>query len=396
MNIGDRVNSIRGKEGTIIGVPIEVTMYNECVILVEHDYEIPEGHKGGNTAYSVASTGRMAKGKAGHCYYYCKDELTPITSTETELVKGEWYRRGFSGSVLCFTGMSAGFTIKAYGFSSGIWTGSPFICGQDTRDFTKLSNSEVLAVLTEEAKRRGFKKGVQWKSAYDGKTLDRADGGVFEMTHNGLALDGMYVMYKGKWATLITKPDSDKPEEQEFDSGATVQAIVNSLTCGTVYSVDGEDLIFRMRGVDDHSSCPRIKCASEVYGRNYSYKGDIGITNEKLIKSIRPATADEIKWLEACEKAGDFVSKEYALSQLDIRTDTSGKGHTHYNRVDWNRRMKGMVDAVRYSHGSIVTGTSVTGDELDAGNKKEDLSFLHKKKKSSVDMSVRSVKKVNL
>ena len=71
-----------------------------------------------------------------------------------------------------------------------------------------LTNEEVEAALITEAKKRGFKEGVKYNNAYDG-LCHGVDSGVVKKLcapypEKGLTGgDNQWVMFKGKWATII-------------------------------------------------------------------------------------------------------------------------------------------------------------------------------------------------
>jgi hypothetical protein len=144
-----------------------------------------------------------------------------INSLKTKLEVGKWY-------VLNNYNKTIAFNINGYdgyGFSNGTWSETPWSF-EDSRLWRPATDKEVEESLISEAKRRGFKKDVNFNTALTNEEK-YARNGLFKYCadYNFLSLDGSTVFYKGKWAEIIKKPKELTLEEIAEKFGVNVEQI---------------------------------------------------------------------------------------------------------------------------------------------------------------------------
>lgn len=134
----------------------------------------------------------------------------------TELVVGEWYKFIDKPEVIgCYKGNGV-----YYGFNDNldwVYGGSMTIV-----DWWKPATSEeVESALIKEAKRRGFKKGVQLKCAYNDALSTYCGCYDFELksvvdgkTEIACKNTGVYLFNGGKWATIVETITKEEAEKQ--------------------------------------------------------------------------------------------------------------------------------------------------------------------------------------
>lgn len=97
----------------------------------------------------------------------------------------------------------------SYGFNwSGNWSNT-LHASESMDDFRPATDKEVEEALIKEAKKRGFKEGVRFNSAYSGNIHGRNTGVVSELNLSiniGLHTNNQWVFYKGKWAEIVSEP----------------------------------------------------------------------------------------------------------------------------------------------------------------------------------------------
>ena len=74
-----------------------------------------------------------------------------------------------------------------------------------TSSLVPATNDEVEDALIKEAKRRGYKRGVTFKSAFSGNIRTADDSSLYFYDDGDLHLDGNAVLCEGKWAEIVPK-----------------------------------------------------------------------------------------------------------------------------------------------------------------------------------------------
>jgi len=85
------------------------------------------------------------------------------------------------------------------------WTGDFGVSMSYPKDWTKATPKEIEECLTIEAEKRGFKKGVRFKSAYSGDTGE-CNGCFLYESDDSLSSNGMDIYHQGKWAEITEEP----------------------------------------------------------------------------------------------------------------------------------------------------------------------------------------------
>ena len=142
----------------------------------------------------------------------------PKLFKETKLFVGKWYKRQIDNGLWFLTKIEMDCAF-GYGFDMDRdWVDISREYNYDT-DLIPATDKEVEEALIKEAKKRGFKKGVEFIDVFDGK-LEVADGNRFELSHTGRLLYNCdRIFSKGKWATII---DTISKEEAEKELGKTI------------------------------------------------------------------------------------------------------------------------------------------------------------------------------
>lgn len=112
----------------------------------------------------------------------------------------QWYRGDFGqeGVLIYFDSTDHIGRIKGYGLNNQGWydsrkNGSHYGSILDTDDWIKATEDEVLEALTNEAKRRGFKRGCTWGR------MTAHGGERYRLEDNILSLQGGFIMEDGRW-----------------------------------------------------------------------------------------------------------------------------------------------------------------------------------------------------
>lgn len=66
------------------------------------------------------------------------------------------------------------------------------------------TTDEIQAFLIEEAKKRGFKKGIYFRSAYSNRIAKCLDNFEYNKIQDSLSSNDYNIYYKGKWAEIIS------------------------------------------------------------------------------------------------------------------------------------------------------------------------------------------------
>jgi len=140
---------------------------------------------------------------------------------ETKLEVGRWYKRPHNKALFFVKEIISETTeqVSCFGFDvCGDWmNGEPKTFPDNDRPAT---DSEVEAALINEAKKRGFKEGVYFKTAYSGslRTFEIGESGFKYISHfNNLQqvsdLEQGLIFDNGVWAEII--PTMKKQEAEE-------------------------------------------------------------------------------------------------------------------------------------------------------------------------------------
>lgn len=136
---------------------------------------------------------------------------------------GEWYK--YNNCILNYKETNNG-NIKAYGLIPYSGWGDNYRCGNSPEKWIKATHQEVEQVLTDEAKKRGFKQGVRFKCLITNE--------IGEMMEDYLLMNGCFgrdnslesafkndiingVLFKdGVWAEIIDEKAELKEEIKEL------------------------------------------------------------------------------------------------------------------------------------------------------------------------------------
>lgn len=140
---------------------------------------------------------------------------------ETELEVGRWYRR-ITGNTLSFICEPKGDAkVKSYGFSYNVFYNDTELDAHwgymnQLEEWTPATDTEVLEALTNEAKKRGFKKGVCFNIVNGEREpihIDKNERYGFDNYGNKLLMNNWCIFENGKWAEIIktyTKKEAEK------------------------------------------------------------------------------------------------------------------------------------------------------------------------------------------
>jgi hypothetical protein len=148
-----------------------------------------------------------------------------INSLKPKLEVGKWYKDE-DGSIAFYQGDN----VETYGINElGQWIsdGSWFYYWNlEVYEWTQVTDKEVEKALKAEAKRRGFKKCVNFNTAWANEER-YADIGHFKYiaANNCLYLDGNTVFYEGRWAEIIKEPKEVTLEEIAEKFGVPVHQL---------------------------------------------------------------------------------------------------------------------------------------------------------------------------
>lgn len=134
----------------------------------------------------------------------------PIGNSEQlELEVGKWYKHKGSKFLFCINYLT-GIDIRAYGFDSERKFKDIMVVGT-TENIEPATKEEVQEALINEAKRRGFVKGIKFKNALNNLGIENANKGILSLEEDfefdqSIYLDGNTIFYEGKWAEIVKKP----------------------------------------------------------------------------------------------------------------------------------------------------------------------------------------------
>ena len=158
----------------------------------------------------------------------CSDWKTKIEKEfpklfkEDALVVGKWYINIDGLKCLHFvTKITDSKEYFAYGFSfSNEWKnnkGFGSVNDYTNKNFRLATNKEVEEALIKEAKKRGFKEGVEFKSVSSGNSIERVyDVFSYYSNQNQLCSAGGSVFIGGKWAEIIKETITKEQAEKEL------------------------------------------------------------------------------------------------------------------------------------------------------------------------------------
>ena len=153
---------------------------------------------------------------------------------ETKLEVGKWYKGVFlqhSNPLIYITGVNEQNNIKSYGFNGLNWfddrlTTRHYGSISDTNDWIPATKEEVETALINEAKRRGFKKGVAFNSLPHQymNTENNTKVDYIKMSDNMKTLYSScgVIENNGKWAEII-QPKQMTKEEIEKELGYEIE-----------------------------------------------------------------------------------------------------------------------------------------------------------------------------
>ena len=136
----------------------------------------------------------------------------PKLFKQDALLAGKWYKFGHRNSLMVWNNQK-----NTYGFFDGKYdTDWSF----STKKATLATDKEVGDALIKEAKKRGFKEGVQFIDVVDGE-LEVVDGNVYQYFPNidSLTLNSDRIYKNGKWAEII---ETITKEQAEKELGKTI------------------------------------------------------------------------------------------------------------------------------------------------------------------------------
>lgn len=132
--------------------------------------------------------------------YICDIVKIPKENLEA----GKWYKQdkpyaGVSQYLICVTEQDD-LGVIGYGICEGVWftNGNAYF-----KDLILATTKEVEEALINEAKRRGFKEGVKFKSAATGNEFKLKGNISFNKEYNILQPDKGCIFENGKWAEIV-------------------------------------------------------------------------------------------------------------------------------------------------------------------------------------------------
>jgi len=158
-----------------------------------------------------------------------------------QLEVGRWYKHDTDSSLVFIKGRGVRDShYIRYGFDRiGQWY-NEYIASLDDRISIEATDQEVETALIAEAKKRGFKEGVRFESAWSHSTNNCFyDGLMYISSANCLASSSAKnncVFANGQWATII------EDEEMTLEQGGFNLNITNS-SCETLVSFTVAELI---------------------------------------------------------------------------------------------------------------------------------------------------------
>ena len=143
----------------------------------------------------------------------------PKLFKEDALVVGKWYKRKEDSRLWFVTHIKNGCSY-GYGFDySGYWA-DEYKGFNYSLELNKATDKEVEEALIEEAKNRGFKEGVEFKSMNNKFSVLDESFRYQEINKNTLDAFGCYnIFQEGKWAEIV---ETITKEQAEKELGKTI------------------------------------------------------------------------------------------------------------------------------------------------------------------------------
>ena len=133
---------------------------------------------------------------------------------ETKLKVGKWYKHKYIGYIFCFNGVYEDYS--QYGIlSNGEWSENISSDKSNLIDFIPATEEEVKTALINEAKKRGYNKGLYVDFFGVGKRFIPFYVISYYYTNNSISLihDDYFIFKDGIWAEIIetiTKEEAEK------------------------------------------------------------------------------------------------------------------------------------------------------------------------------------------
>lgn len=146
-----------------------------------------------------------------------------------KLEVGKWYKEpNYGSAIYCITSIESNRNFSAYGFNwENRWTDKKLDFGTtEDSSLTPATNKEVEEALIKEAKKRGFKEGVNFNVCRGSRNVQEFKSGhYFRMRNDGAlcirAAGCGTVFYKGKWATIIKETITKEQAEKKLGVSIT-------------------------------------------------------------------------------------------------------------------------------------------------------------------------------
>jgi hypothetical protein len=145
----------------------------------------------------------------------------PKLFKKDDLEVGKWYN-GYEDYLLFITKIKQEIGYKKiyyYGFTSG-YVDEDYIANTDIEKYLKpATNKEVEQALIKEAKKRGFKEGVKFNSAWRSGAICYFNGMHYEAKNNSLSSGCSHndcIFQSGKWAEIVKETITKEQAEKEL------------------------------------------------------------------------------------------------------------------------------------------------------------------------------------
>lgn len=167
-------------------------------------------------------------------------------------------------------------------------------------------------------------------------------------------------------------PDEHVDKIVKLDTTSAKYLKVSKLEHGKVYTNSQGDekyrTIWRFNKIDKETRTSTwFKTLGKMNPVKEQYESISGFSNSAYEKNIEPASSEQIKWLEACEKAGKFIPKEDVISsKIDFQVgkwykwfpESIGKWYLKVNKIEENNVYFGeIIDIITKVH-QIASGES--------------------------------------
>ena len=135
----------------------------------------------------------------------------PKLFKKDNLVVGKWYKSG-----KCLFNYQKNSNVYGF-FKDGIWTYKNWSWSFRDKNASLATDEEVKQALIKEAKKRGFKEGVNYKSMNNELSVLKAPFRYQEIKKNTLDIWGGYNIFKdGVWATIVEETITKEQAEKEL------------------------------------------------------------------------------------------------------------------------------------------------------------------------------------